>query len=97
MAQTITRVIARTHGDDTATLNVLCVAPTCPSCDGHNVSDATGLGACGDCGLNDNMSAFMGGNMTAKAKFQPSKFATGGGKARSFDAPRAWTISGNVD
>jgi hypothetical protein len=74
------------------------IATTCPSCESHNVSD-TGLGNCADCGLTDNLSAFMGGGMTANAKFEPSKFAKSGGSARTFDrsAPRGWTISGGVD
>lgn len=79
------------------TVDVPTIAPTCPSCAGHNVSDAKGTGACGDCGMTDNMSAFMGGAMTSRASFKPSRFAQGGGKARSFDAPRAFTISGGVD
>lgn len=78
------------------TVDVPTVAPTCPSCESHNVSDA-GLGTCDDCGLTDNLSAFMGGGMTDRAKFKPSRFAQGGGKARSFDAPRAFTIRGNID
>lgn len=76
-----------------APLSIPALAPTCPSCESHNVSN----GHCGDCGLTDDLSAFMGSGMTANAKFQPSKFAQGGGKARSFDAPRAWTVSGGVD
>jgi hypothetical protein len=71
------------------------VAATCPACDGHNVSDANGPGVCGDCGLTDNLSAFMGGGMTGRAKFRVSPFAKSGGKAQKF--PRAFTISGNVD
>lgn len=78
------------------THDVPMVAFTCPSCDGHNVVD-DGLGTCGDCGLTDNLSAFTGGGMTAKAKFHTSQFARQGGKARSFDAPRAFTISGSID
>lgn len=72
------------------------VAFTCPACESHNVADA-GMGACGDCGLTDNLSAFTGGGMTARAKFKPSRFAQTGGRARSFDAPRAFTMSGNID
>lgn len=91
-----------THGSQVTTNapvvtdDVPMVAFTCPSCDGHNVTDS-GLGQCGDCGLTDNLSAFTGGGMTAKAKFSPSRYAQAGGRARSFDAPRAFTISGNVD
>ena len=77
-------------------INLPMLAPTCPACDGHNVSDATGLGSCGDCGLSDNLSAFMGGGMTAKAKFQPSKFGKGGDRSAARKV-RAFTISGNVD
>ena len=82
-----------------AAIDLPMVAPTCPSCDGHNVSDATGLGNCADCGLTDNLSAFMGGGMTANARFAPSKFGKSGGSARTFDrsSPRGWTISGGVD
>lgn len=87
----------RAHVQATVDTTVPMVAFTCPACDGHNVTDATGLGACGDCGLSDNLSAFTGGGMTARAKFKPSRFAQSGGRARSFDAPRAFTISGNVD
>lgn len=92
MLTTITTT-APTH----AAPDVPVTAPTCPACDSHNVSDATGLGACGDCGLSDNLSAFMGGGMTKRAKFRPSRFAQAGGRARSFDSPRAYTISGNID
>jgi hypothetical protein len=75
-------------------LDVPTVAPTCPSCDGHNVTTAD-LGACRDCGMTDNLSAFMGGGMTPKARINPSKFGRGGaGTARKV---RAFTISGNVD
>jgi hypothetical protein len=80
----------------TTALDLPMVATTCPACDGHNVSDATGLGTCGDCGLSDNLSAFMGGGMTARAKFQPSKFGKGGDRSAARKV-RAFTISGNVD
>lgn len=95
MLQTMTKTPAAAP----AQTDLPMVATTCPSCEGHNVSDATGLGSCGDCGLTDNLSAFMGGGMTAKASFRPSRFAKTGGSARSFDrsAPRGWTMSGNVD
>lgn len=73
------------------------VAPTCPSCDGHNVSDATGLGACNDCGMTDNLSAFMGGGMTANATIAPSKFGKSSGQLGDARKVRAFTISGNVD
>ncbi len=69
----------------------------CPSCDSHNVSDATGLGACGDCGLTDNLSAFMGGAMTKGACFKPSKYANNSMGTGSAHKVRAFTISGNVD
>lgn len=89
--QTITRSIAAPN-TNTDTINV--IALTCPSCDSHNVSDVTGKGACGDCGLTDNLSGFMGAKMTAAACFKPSRFA----KTRTVsDSPRGWTISGNVD
>lgn len=80
----------------TPAIDLPMVAATCPVCDGHNVSDATGLGDCGDCGLTDNLSAFMGGAMTARARFQPSKFGKGGDQS-SARKVRAFTISGNVD
>lgn len=73
------------------------VAPTCPSCDSHNVSDATGLGQCDDCGLTDNLSAFMGGGMTANARFAPSKFGKDSRALGDARKVRAFTISGNVD
>lgn len=72
------------------------VAPTCPACESHNVSDA-GLGSCGDCGLTDNLSAFMGGGMTANACFKPSKFANSGAAVGTANKVRAFTIHGNVD
>ena len=80
----------------TTALDLPMVAATCPACEGHNVSDVTGLGDCGDCGLTDNLSAFMGGGMTANAKLQPSKFGKGGYES-SARKVRAFTISGNVD
>lgn len=72
------------------------VAATCPACEGHNISDATGRGVCGDCGLSDNLSGFMGAGMTTRATFLPSKFANQrvAGDARKV---RAFTISGGVD
>lgn len=78
-------------------LSLPTVAPTCPACDGHNVSDATGLGACADCGLTDNLSAFMGGGMTASARIAPSKFGKNSGQLGDARKVRAFTISGNVD
>jgi hypothetical protein len=78
-------------------LSLPTVAPTCPSCDGHNVSDATGLGRCGDCGLTDNLSGFMGGGMTANARFQPSKYGNSSAVVGDARKVRAFTISGNVD
>lgn len=92
MIQTITPAPAQV----VTTIDLPMVAPTCPSCDSHNVSDATGRGACRDCGLSDNLSAFMGGGMTANAKFQPSKFGKGGDRS-SARKVRAFTISGSVD
>lgn len=77
-------------------LDVPTVAATCPSCDGHNVT-TTDLGRCGDCGLTDNLSAFMGGSMTANARFQPSKFGNTGAVTGDARKVRAFTISGNVD
>lgn len=99
MIRTQTRSTVVTTAVTAPPLTVPVLAPTCPSCDSHNVSDATGLGNCRDCGLSDNLSAFMGGGMTANAKFQPSKFAKGSTSARSFDstAVRGWTISGQID
>lgn len=78
-------------------LDIITVAPTCPGCDSHNVT-TNDLGRCGDCGLTDNLSAFMGGGMTANARIAPSKFGKGG-SARTFDRTtvRGWTISGRVD
>ena len=76
--------------------DVPTVAPTCPACDSHNVSDPTGLGRCGDCGMTDNLSAFMGGGMTANATLKPSKFGKGGDQS-SARKVRAFTISGGVD
>lgn len=78
-------------------LDVPMVAATCPSCEGHNVSDATGRGACRDCGLTDNLSAFMGGGMTANAVIAPSKFGKSSAKLGDARKVRAFTISGNVD
>jgi hypothetical protein len=92
----MTTTTTTTRAPAPVTLDLPMVAPTCPSCDGHNVSDTTGLGACGDCGLTDNLSAFMGGGMTPNARITPSKFGKGG-SARTFDAVRGWTISGQVD
>jgi hypothetical protein len=77
-------------------LTVPSVAATCPACDSHNVSDPTGLGRCGDCGMTDNLSAFMGGGMTANAVITPSKFGKGGDHT-SARKVRAYTISGGVD
>lgn len=81
----------------TPALDLPSVAPTCPSCDGHNVSDATGLGVCADCGLTDNLSAFMGGGMTANATFTPSKFGKNSAQLGDARKVRAFTISGGVD
>lgn len=74
----------------------MALAATCPGCDSHNVTDPTGPYECGDCGLTDNPSAFLGGGMTANARYRPSKFANQrvAGDARKV---RAFTISGNVD
>jgi hypothetical protein len=80
-----------THGLDLPT-----VAATCPSCEGHNVTTAD-LGRCGDCGLTDNLSAFMGGGMTANARITPSKFGNTRGALGAARKVRAFTISGNVD
>jgi hypothetical protein len=77
-------------------LDLPMVAPTCPACDSHNVSDAD-RGVCGDCGLTDNLSAFMGGGMTANATFAPSKFANSGLATGAANKVRAFTIHGNVD
>jgi len=95
MSQTTTIAASTVRHPNPVIDDLPMVATTCPSCDSHNVSDSTGSGACGDCGLTDNLSAFMGGGMTGRAKFIISKFATHGGNARKF--PRAFTISGNVD
>lgn len=92
MTLTLTPAPAQT----VTTTDLPMVAATCPACDGHNVSDPTGLGKCGDCGLTDNLSAFMGGGMTANARFQPSKFGKGGDRS-SARKVRAFTISGQVD
>ena len=81
----------------TPALDLPMVAATCPACESHNVSDATGLGNCGDCGLADNLSAFMGGGMTANARFQPSKFGKSSAALGDARKVRAFTISGNVD
>jgi hypothetical protein len=79
------------------TLDIIYVAPTCPACDGHNVSDTTGLGACGDCGMTDNLSAFMGGGMTANAVITPSKFGRSSATLGEARKVRAFTIGGSVD
>lgn len=73
------------------------VAATCPACDSHNIDDSTGLGRCRDCGLTDNLSAFMGGGMTPNVRFAPSKYADSGKGTGSANKVRAFTISGNVD
>lgn len=93
-----TTTIAPTTPTPTAPATELpMVAATCPACEGHNVSDATGLGACGDCGLTDNLSAFMGGSMTANAVISPSKFGKSSARLGDARKVRAFTISGNVD
>ncbi|SRR5581483_1407359 len=98
MSQTVT-LPTITHAPTTpalpSTLELpTAVAPTCPSCQSHNVTN----GHCGDCNLTDDASAFLGGGMTSNACFKPSRFGKSGGKGRTFDSsPRGWTISGRVD
>ena len=77
-------------------LDIIVVAPTCPACDSHNVATAD-LGRCGDCGMTDNLSAFMGGGMTANAVIAPSKFGKSSASLGDARKVRAFTISGNVD
>lgn len=77
-------------------LDITTVAPTCPGCQSHNVSTAD-LGTCNDCGLSDNLSAFMGGGMTNRARWAPSRFGKQSATLGTARKVRAFNASGSVD